>query len=65
MRARLRRGRGQVMTEYVILIVIVAIALIWPLTAFRRTMQGFLIKTKVDLCTVVDGAPGGDPPIGF
>ena len=64
-RSRRRRCAGATMTEYIIIIVVVAVALIYPLNWLRDSMTRFLLRSKQSLCAVVDGTPGGDPPIDF
>ena len=57
-----KRSAGQVMTEYILIIVIVSLALALPVYLLSDSMKDFLDRSREALCTIAKGSPGSDPP---
>lgn len=47
------------MTEYILLIVIVAVGLMAPLNLLRLELKSLLVRLKYGLCEVAEGTPDG------
>jgi len=50
------------MTEYIMIIVIVSLALALPVYLLSDSMKDFLDRSRDALCTIAKGSPGSDPP---
>ncbi len=50
------------MTEYILIIVLVAIALALPIYLLSDAMKDFLDRSRDSLCTIAKGSPGSEPP---